>query len=1045
MTDYSAFFLDPPPVPAVPDPEEERRRHYDSVVLPWLDPNNPLRQAGALPTPIGSNAPPRQAGIVDAARRVGAAFLEQVPGAIDIEEQVIRGGAPTRYLPRSVQDALVQGVVDPKRRALAAIGKATGLPLTHEAVGAERDRWRELGHGDTSPEGEAIADTAAEALGGLVLNPPFEGLAAGLAGGVGKLGRAAERAPGAARALEELVTAAEHPPPLGPITEVAVPVPREGRAPRQIPPYPPGTDGPMSLKGVANVAGMQQELGELAEKNAHIIQEARGGRQSVDQYHDAAALADSLGMTVKDFLETPAGTVLGSRELALGRSLMGGLHNEVKALSAELASGKLTGEAASLAKDRLADKQADLVRLMATLHGKGYAEAGRTLRSAQETVDAFGMGPKENLQMALVRRYRDLLEGPEGDDLVKKIAQLDPERPEDLMGFLRQVEKPTFRQYRSSYWFGSILSGTKTLLRNGIGNAVKLAVDTAVRPVAAGADALRVAVRGGERSTYASETIPALVGLHKGMAKGWERFLFVMKEGYDPERLVQELTEGAAAKWEAGSGRLPADPFVLSPDPKVRKAGAALNFGPRLLAATDALSRSIADTSERYAWATRRALEDVRDGKAASIGDRAAALLLEQPEEMVKAAREFAAKATYTDRMSGIGGVAARLRGVLNDYSGSVALGDHLLPFIHVSDRVAAGITDFIPLSKPGKLVRSIGAKSPEAADFVARQVIGGGLTMLGLSLANQGRLVGSAPKDPKHRDDFYGEGKQPYSLLIGGSWVPMRDVLGPLAGPFVTAAAIHDHMRSSPPGEKLPEKLMRGAWGGGIETARYMLDASYLQTLQSVVSSLDEEKGTPGAGLAKAGARTAAGYLPWSGLERGVAQALDPRVVERTGVADEVKAAIPGLRNTLPARIGPAGNELTITTGRAGGLSPLVPTDSTVPDPQLAERVQSGAMALRQAAKELTKAHDRVTSAAKTRDFDRAKDLRESHPEYRFATYAKTQAERISQLESTLRQIRVNPHLTPEQKAERQRALLLRMSLITERALATLGRAQQP
>lgn len=1201
-----------------------------SIVPPWLDPSSPIRQLQhTLPTPIGSNAPPPQAGIVDAGRRVGAAFLDQVPGAVDMEEAALMRGSPVRYLPDALQESIRQGVIEPKRQALAALGNAVGLPLTHEATNAERDRWRALGHGDTSPAGEAIADTAAEALGGLVLNPPLEGLAGGLAAGAGKLGaRAAEEAPAAARAVEEVAAApkrvsamsiadlrkelltsdkadlpnrrafheaqATDPKPVVVMSDVdglkhindthghaagdalikakadalraagvdafhlqgdefasrfatpeeadaamarvkqqlaATPLlvrtekgtgtvkgvgfsygvgndlesadagllaaksarrasgeaAARGAAPAydagvhpaggdsqgldaldrqagvdpgsrrtQVGAYPPGELGhEFSTKGASNVAGIRGELEQLAADHSELIDKARGGRQSVGQYHDAQALSDQLGMTVDDFLKTPAGTVLGSRELALGKSLMGGLRDQVKGIADELASGSLSGDAASIAKDKMAKAQTTLVQLMATLHGRGFAEGGRILRSAQESVGSLASGPREELQLALARRYRDQLEGPSGEDIVHRIAALDPQRPEDVMGFLRQMEKPNFNEFRASYWFGSILSGTKTLARNAIGNVVKLAVDTAIRPVAAGADKVLADIGGRERGTYASETVPALVGLHKGLAKGWEKFLFVMKNGYDPERLVRDLTENGS-KWEQGSGnRLPADPFVLSQNPNVRRAGAVLNFGPRLLEATDALSRSIADTSERYAWATRQALHDVSHGKATSVGDRAAALLIEQPEEMVQAAKSFAARATYTDKMSGIGGLAANLRGFLNKNSGPLALGDHVLPFIHVSDRVAASITDFIPGAKPMKLGKALASKSPEAADMVARQVVGGALGMLGLSLAAQGRLTGAAPKGGKQRDDFYGEGKQPYSLLIGGKWLPMRDVLGPLAGPFVAAAAMHDNLRSRPPGESMPETVLRGGWGGTIETARYMLDASYLQSLQSIVSSIEDDEGRVGAGLATAATRTVGGYLPFSGLQRGAAQAIDPRVVQRDSMADELKSSVPGLRNTLDARIGADHREMQINTGRAGGLMPFVPTASTLPDPVLAERASTATLRLRAAANELSDTHDRITSTAQAaarasggdsarRLAARAKQLREEHPEYRYANYAKAQADRLATFEDLVRRVRTSPTLTPEEKAQRLRDLQLRMSLVAERALTTIGRAQQ-
>lgn len=645
---------------------------------------------------------------------------------------------------------------------------------------------------------------------------------------------------------------------------------------------------------------------------------------------------------------------------------------------------------------------------------------------------------------ALLTRYQAALT----DDVVEKIAMF-PDDPADpaLLNFLRQMEKPTFRDFRMSYWINSILSGSKTMIRNLSGNAVRLAEQTAMRPIGAVVEAGLARAQGRAPERLLRETVPATVGVFRGIPEGVKRFAFVMKNGYDPERLVAELAGEAGEKFDAGA-RLPISPFILSEKPGVRAVGTVVTMPGRILEATDALFKVMAQTSENYAWATRKALQE----GAPDIGARVAELITEQPAEMVAAGRAFAKRATYQDPMSWVGRSASALRrGVpgsdelaknLRDKSGlgrralAVAVqgpqtvGQHLMPFVHISDRVAAGITDYIPLSKPFKTARLLAEKSPEASDLIARQAVGGALGMLGIVWANDGKLVGAAPRDEKLRNDFYAEGKQPYSILMGDRWVPIRDVLGPLAGPFVAAAMYHDHVQvGEDPGPAIA--------GMTLATARYMLDASYMATLQDVVEAVDQsDSGAAGRGVVAAGARVAGGYNPYAGLQRNVATAMDPRVVEKEGFVDELKAGIPGLRQDLPARIGTLGEELEMSTGAAGGFSPIVPTESKIADPNLQEDVGRLRYTVEQHRKDFNRINAQIKDATRAKDRARVLELRASLPKGgQGLDAALTQ---VRGLEMRVRKLRASD-ATDDQKRQREMAYQNRMREILERALGRL------
>ncbi len=693
------------------------------------------------------------------------------------------------------------------------------------------------------------------------------------------------------------------------------------------------------------------------------------------------------------------------------------------------------------------------------------AESERLSALRQRAADLRSQIEKDP-RHSLVQRYRELLD-KETVDMISKLP--DPlEEPDALVNFLRQMEKPTFRDFRTTYWLNSILSGTKTAVRNLAGNFAKIGVDTAMRPLGAAVEQYALApLQGRAPARLVRETLPATAGVFRGIPDGIRKFAFVMKNGYDPARLVGELT-GDAAKWHEGA-RLPLSPFLLSQNRAIRAVGVPLTMPSRILEATDALFKTMAATSEGYAWATRRAIQE----GAGDIPARVAQILAEQPDEMIKAQTLAAQKATYTDPSSWIGDIAsAARRGIpgadrlaeklrSRGGAGNRALAatvqapqtvmQHLVPFIHVSDRVAASITDFVPFSKPGKLAAAFipddlwqGLPAPVerylrhqpgyAADFLARQTVGAALGLLGLSWAADGKLVGSAPKDEKLRNDFYAEGKQPYSVLIGDRWVPMRDALGPLAGPFVAAAAYQDHAQ-------VGDDPTPAIGGMVLSSTKYMLDASYMQTLEEVISAVEDgAEGKMGRGLTSAAARVAGGYVPFSGLVRNVATAQDPRVVDKQGFIDELKAGIPGRREELPARIGTLGEELRISTGAAGGFLPIVPTENRVADPALAEDVERLRYTVARRRTEINRVVDQIKDARKAKDAARVRELSAQLPGASDRVQGDAAIARVRGIEQQIRKLRANENVSEDRKREREIYLQKQMQAILSKALQRMG-----
>lgn len=579
----------------------------------------------------------------------------------------------------------------------------------------------------------------------------------------------------------------------------------------------------------------------------------------------------------------------------------------------------------------------------------------------------------------LAARYRELLD----DQTIEMIATLpDPaEDPDALLDFLRLMERPTWKDYAGAYVYNNLLSGPKSLLRNVVGNTVKRWDRIAMQPLSAGIEHVLARQQGRLPERYVQEVLPMVVGSYQGAPEALQKGLWVLKNGWDPERVVAELTgvEGSAKYYE---GRLPVDPFLLSQNKAVRAFGAVHGYGPRLMQVGDVMARTRNFSSATHAWATRTAINDVKRGTATDVATRAAELLREQPEEMIEYAQRVAREDTFTDEVSNV----AKLIGAgRREDTGVGFLLNQTVRFLNVPDRIMAWLGDYTPglrvagaAWKGGKLRQAWG--TPEASDILARQAFGTALASAAAAWAFQGKLVGNAPRDEKLRNDFYAAGKQPNSVLVGGRWVPIRDLFGGWAGPVVAAAAFHDSAMTGEPVDG--EELLQRAGGAALGEARFLLDAGYLSTLSDTVGAIQAEPDQAGAAMTGLATRTAAGALvPWSGLQRNIAIAEDPRVVDKDGPLDEVKAGIPGLRQTLPARIGTLGEELRQGTGAAGGMLPVVPTRNRVANPGLAEDVERLRATLAARRREIGRVEQDIKDARKAKDAARVRELQASLP----------------------------------------------------------------
>jgi hypothetical protein len=646
------------------------------------------------------------------------------------------------------------------------------------------------------------------------------------------------------------------------------------------------------------------ELPEIIRRHLPEIQaQRRAGKGGWEKFDHVESLAARHGMTKEKLLRTKAGKVFNDEQLAVLDSTLGGVAQKMKALADEVAGGADS----STNKAELARLRDEYVALLRVSVGAG-SEAGRALASLK----AFkrGMSSEGRAQAELLRRYGDRL-----DDVdIRRIADLDS--PEAVADFVRKMERPTFRQLAEEWWYSSILSGIPTHERNILGNIAMAGAEWAIRPVRAGVDAALSATTGKPREYYARETIPAMVGMMHGLQRGIARGAYAFRKGYDPDQPLDELV-GKFARTGA---------FARSSSRTVRAVGAVATVPLRALTAMDTFFKAVNFTSEQYARATRKGI------KAGRRGDDLAVFVQEHldDEDIVAGAAAFSRKTTFTDDPSKF------TSEIVNKAKRMVPGLSFIVPFTNIADRLTVRGFEYTPVGA-ARGVRALRRGDRAAgADLLAKSAVGTATMMGMVGVAMSGRTTADPPRDPAERDRFFAEGKQAWSVKIGDTWVPYGQ-LEPFATPLALIASAWQSYEEN--GEEPGAEI---AYQVAVSMAAHTLDASYMSSLQDFFDALSRGPSGEAAGKRLA-ASTLSGFVPASGLQRGIARGMDPRVVDTRAetlagtVENALRAQTPGLRESLPARQTRFGEDAILAGGAKGSYmasgTPLL-TSRETPDP---------------------------------------------------------------------------------------------------------------
>lgn len=684
---------------------------------------------------------------------------------------------------------------------------------------------------------------------------------------------------------------------------------------------------PPELPGQVNVQkfGLPKEseaaLVDLIRREAPRLEKAGFGKTVTWEETVAAAenLARRTNRSVDELTQRFSSQkgILDAPELTLVNSMVQGTDNEMRALVAKMKGVTDPGELDKLKtmQDALAERYVGLLELSVG----NSSRAARALNAQRMVTDALDMPNFQRRQ--LLKKFKPRMT----DEARAALANLDPNDPEQVSTFLGHLKADNFGEYAWTYWVSSVLSGLGTQARNLFGNASHFASEAVVRPVRAALDVPLARAAGRSREFYFREALPDATATLTGLRDGMRKAASVIAHGVNPD-------DPAKISGRAGMGL---NPWLhlhsenRLADKALKALGVAIDTPFRALGATDAVFRTLAETTEAHRLVTRQALkEGLRPGTTEFAG-RMDLLLREMPPELTAQVAEHGKKMTFTDEA---GPITKWMMQGQQQLPAPVSTALRLAnPFAKVMGRITARGLELSPLGafKVGKTAwqaakqagSARAALSPEVVDLMSRAAIGSGIMMGAASWAGGKRedglphLVAWAPRDPKAKDEFYNLQKlKPWSIVLGP---PGKAVVVPFAAlepfSFPLAMAAGYTQRSEETKESLPENR---AFEVALGVGRYLTDKSMMQGLSDLLEMLDDNPQAP-AKAQRFGMRAASGALPASAMLRDITHLLgDDAVRDPQGIVDHLLVNIPGLSEQVPARLDPLGNPIERTPG---------------------------------------------------------------------------------------------------------------------------------
>jgi hypothetical protein len=636
-------------------------------------------------------------------------------------------------------------------------------------------------------------------------------------------------------------------------------------------------------------------------------------RQDVRHIKDVMAEAQNMGVRPQDFANLQPGTVLNDTATAALGQLQ---EREATKIIGLIDSYERTGTPA--AAEALTEGIKDFALLNPRAMGAGR-EAGRTLRTLQET-EIGRSASIRNLEKAIgeAEATKSL------DVLVQTFKNL--EEPPKIASFLNGIGRAgkVTQSTLAEVYVNALLSKPATFVRNMIGSTVFLEGLVAERMIAGIIDKPVSLIFGRDGSGVSVSEARAMI---HGQWVAKSKALAAVAHGFKEEPFSTQLGDSAyAVSKQERPKAITAENYGLDPNGLMGKmvnfAGRQVRLPGRVMAAGDAVNRTLARDAQLHALAYRKAREAAavarRSGEKGKVlrqrfNDTYQSILHSPSFQTQQAVERFGNMATFTDQA---GPLAQGLTGIVE----KLPLLRLVLPFINTPARLISQSVQRVPIlglmarENRDALIRGTRADREIVA---AKQAMGMGIAGIVGYLALSGRITGEGSRNKTMRAAEYGSKIPPRSIGVGADefgnptqWIPYNNVIEPYGstlGFFADLAAsmplvIDSYMR----GKTEPMNAASEAFGAMSQAlVNFTSKKSYLVGINNIIDALSDDSGKK---MQRVMGDLAAGFIP--NIVRSVETTTDQDIQEAKTAWERFKRAIPIWNDDLKVKRNPVTGE---------------------------------------------------------------------------------------------------------------------------------------
>ncbi|MFD1610853.1 hypothetical protein ACFSCW_03450 [Sphingomonas tabacisoli] len=612
---------------------------------------------------------------------------------------------------------------------------------------------------------------------------------------------------------------------------------------------------------------------------------------------ETEALASELGMTPDALLKRRRGQALNAEEALAARQLLAKSADEMVRLARKAQGGSV--------EDLAAFREAWLRHVAIQEHvTAATAEAGRALQQ-------FRMAAKSKAVFGRV--HRALVDASGGRESLEDVAQriIDLQEagvgPGGVTRFASKAAQPKWRDKVAELYYNFLLSGPQTHIVNTVSNLVTAFGQIPEHAVAAGLGQLR---RGSADRVLGSELGARAFGMMQGAREGLRAFRYTVKTGDVPDVMtkVEARTDHAISGLKGDIIRTPT----------------------RFLAAEDEFFKGVARRMELNGLAVRKAHAEGLKGDA--LESRIADLTANPTDDMLEKATAHARYVTFQQPLQG-------LPLAVSNATKHSLIARFFIPFVRTPWNILKFGVERSPAAPMLKEVRENFAAGGARRDLaVSKMALGTGLGLLVMSMAERGLISGNGPLDENARRLKMADGWQPYSIRVGDRWVGYNR-LDPISTTIGVAADLVDKQ-----GQMTPKQAEMSAALLIASIVQNLSSKTWLSGLSDIADTLEQPQRTLRGTVGRA-----AGSIAVPAVVAQVARTFDPTVRDTRGesfgggVADSIKARLPILSESLPARRDVWGNALQREALGPNMVSPF-PLSTARNEPLTSAMLQSGA-----------------------------------------------------------------------------------------------------